>query len=87
MRIIFSPEAFEDMNSWVEEDKKIHTKIVTLIREIQRTPFQGTGKPELLKHEYSGYWSRRLTDRHRLVYKVEKESLYILSCKFHYSNR
>jgi toxin YoeB len=87
MRIAFSPEAFEDMNNWLEEDKKIHTKIVALIKEIQRTPFQGTGKPEPLKHDYAGYWSRRLTDKHRLVYKVENESLYIMSCKFHYKDR
>lgn len=87
MRIIFSPEAFDDMNRWIEEDKKIHTKIITLIREIMRTPFQGTGKPEPLKYEYAGYWSRRLTDKHRLVYKVEKDSLSIMSCKFHYTDR
>jgi toxin YoeB len=84
MNIIFSPEAFEDLNLWAQEDKKIHAKIVSLIRDVMKNPFQGLGKPEPLKYQYSGYWSRRITEEHRLVYKIQQESLYIMSCKFHY---
>ncbi len=87
MYISFEQEAFDDYNNWAQEDKKIYEKIGTLIREIERTPFQGLGKPEPLKHRWAGYWSRRITDEHRLIYKVEKEIIYIASCKYHYKDR
>jgi len=84
MIIAFDTDAFEDFQAWAVQDKKTFTKIVTLIKEISRDPFQGIGKPEPLKHELSGYWSRRITDEHRLVYKVDCDTVYILSCKYHY---
>ena len=84
MIIAFDLQAFEDFKSWAAEDKKIFTRIGELIKNITRDPFRGIGKPEPLKHELSGYWSRRITDEHRLVYKVEKDTVFIASCKFHY---
>jgi toxin YoeB len=60
MHIIFSPEAFEDFNMWAQNDKKVHAKITCFVRDILRSPFQGLGKPEPLKYQYSGYWSRRI---------------------------
>ncbi|NET41662.1 Txe/YoeB family addiction module toxin [Okeania sp. SIO2B3] len=66
------------------EDKKIYIKIVNLIKDIQRDPFSGLGKPEALKYDLSGLWSRRITQEHRLVYSVSDEEIVIISCKFHY---
>ncbi|MEA5533837.1 Txe/YoeB family addiction module toxin [Crocosphaera sp. XPORK-15E] len=83
-KITFDPEAFEQLGTWGIEDKKIFKKILTLIRDAQRNPFSGLGKPEPLKYELKGCWSRRITDEHRLVYKVEEDSLIILSCRYHY---
>ncbi|MCC5599406.1 Txe/YoeB family addiction module toxin [Nostoc favosum] len=82
--ITFALEAFEQFNDWAAQDKKIHRKIITLINDIVRQPFTGLGKPEPLKHELSGYWSRRITDEHRLVYEVTETEIIILSCRFHY---
>ncbi len=84
MIIAFDPQAFEDFKSWAIEDKKAFSKICDLIKDISRDPFNGIGKPEPLKHELAGFWSRRINQEHRLVYKVETESILILSCKFHY---
>ena len=77
-------KAFAAFYEWTVHDKKIAKKIMDLVKDIQRTPFTGLGKPEPLKHDLSGFWSRRITDEHRLVYKVEKEEIIIASCKFHY---
>ncbi|MHC5611151.1 MAG: Txe/YoeB family addiction module toxin [Nostoc sp.] len=84
--ITFALEAFEQFNDWAAQDKKIHRKIITLINDIVRQPFTGLGKPEPLKHELSGYWSRRITDEHRLVYEVTETEIIILSCRFHYDD-
>jgi len=84
MIIAFDKIAFGDYQSWAQNDKKIFRKIGNLIKEISRTPFDGTGKPEPLRHELSGYWSRRITDEHRLVYKFENDTVFIISCKYHY---
>lgn len=84
-RISFEASAFEDFNQWVTLDKKIYQKIITLINDINRSPFSGLGKPEALKYEYSGYWSRRINDEHRLVYKVTDTDIIIVACKYHYS--
>ena len=84
--ITFAPEAFEQFNDWVTQDQKVHRKIITLINDILRQPFAGLGKPEPLKHELSGYWSRRITDEHRLVYEVTDTEIIILSCRFHYDD-
>ena len=84
MQILFKVKAFEDYNEWAKIDKKVHQYIAKLIMAILRDPFNGIGKPEPLKHELSGCWSRRITDKHRLVYMVENDVLHILSCKNHY---
>jgi len=83
-KIVFESSAFADFNEWLKLDKKIHRKIIELIKDIDRTPFKGLGKPEALKHDLSGYWSRRIDREHRLVYKVTNEEIVILSCKYHY---
>ncbi|MBN3938881.1 Txe/YoeB family addiction module toxin [Nostoc sp. NMS9] len=83
-KVAFEPEAFEQLGQWATEDKKIFKKILELITDIQRDPFAGIGKPEPLKYELQGYWSRRITDEHRLVYKVQEDLLIILTCKYHY---
>ena len=84
MRIIFSKNSWEDYTSWLSEDKKVLLKINELIKEIQRTPFEGKGKPEPLKHDLKGLWSRRITREHRLVYQVKGNDILIYACKFHY---
>ncbi|MHA4844260.1 Txe/YoeB family addiction module toxin [Flavitalea antarctica] len=84
MRIMFMDDAWEDYLYWQQTDKSILKKISGLIKEINRSPFQGTGKPEALRENLSGFWSRRMTLEHRLVYKVEKEAIVILQCRYHY---
>ena len=84
MRLIFSEHAWEDYLYWQRTDRKILQRINTLIRESQRAPFAGIGKPEPLKHGMSGYWSRRITDEHRMVYKVEADVLFIAQLRYHY---
>lgn len=83
-RIAFLPAAFDDFSRWATEDKKVQTRIVKLIKDIDRDPFVGIGKPEPLKHDLAGLWSRRITDEHRLVYKITEEEIIIVSCRFHY---
>jgi toxin YoeB len=84
VKLIFSEHAWEDYLYWQRTDRKILQRINALIKEIQRTPFAGIGKPEPLKHGLSGYWSRRITDEHRIVYKVEGDSLFIAQLRYHY---
>jgi toxin YoeB len=83
-KVAFLARGFDEFNQWATQDKKIYSKIVTLIKDIHRDPFAGLGKPEALKHELSGLWSRRITDEHRLVYRVTDEEIVITSCRFHY---
>ncbi|MGK7932625.1 MAG: Txe/YoeB family addiction module toxin [Microcystaceae cyanobacterium] len=83
-KVAFLPQAFDEFNLWTRENKKIHTKIVKLIKDIQRDPFSGLGKPEPLKYDLSGLWSRRIDNEHRLVYCVDNEEIVIVSCRFHY---
>ena len=73
MKLIFAETAWEDYQYWQKTDKKILNRINTLIKDIKREPFDGIGKPEPLKHALSGYWSRRITDEHRIVYKVHQD--------------
>lgn len=80
----FDANAFEDLGWWIQQDRKTALRIVKLIKEIQRTPFTGTGKPEPLKHELQGCWSRRITQEHRLVYEVTEDKVRILACRYHY---
>jgi toxin YoeB len=77
-------EAFNTFYEWTTENKKIAKRIKDLIKDIKRDPYDGIGKPEPLKYDLSGYWSRRITDEHRLVYRVDDDELLILSCKYHY---
>lgn len=84
MKKVFLSPAWEDYLFWQQTDKSILRKINSLIKEIERTPFEGTGKPEPLKHNLAGWWSRRLNLEHRLVYRVENESIIILQCRYHY---
>lgn len=80
----FDNEAFDDFMNWLIEDKKVYLKIIKLLKEVRRTPFEGEGKPEPLKHNLSGFWSRRITQEHRLVYEVTDEIIKIVSVKNHY---
>ena len=80
----FDNEAFDDFMDWLIEDKKVYLKIIKLLKEVRRTPFEGDGKPEPLKHNLSGFWSRRITKEHRLVYEVTDEIIRIVSVKDHY---
>jgi len=82
--LMWADQAWEDYLYWQETDNKTLTRINTLIKETLRDPFKGTGKPEPLKHNWSGYWSRRIDREHRLVYKVTKEAIYIAQCRYHY---
>ena len=84
MRLIFSDNAWEDYLYFQTQDKKTLKRINLLIKEIQHTPFEGVGKPEQLKHALSGYWSRRINQEHRIVYKVHENDLLIAQLRHHY---
>ncbi len=89
MHIQFTPHAWEEFNYWIETDRKMVKKIRTLIRDIQRTPFDGIGQPEPLKHDLAGFWSRRISGEHRLVYTVSGQTkadqiCTIVQCRFHF---
>jgi len=84
MRIVFSKNAWEDYTSWLQIDKRMLKKINDLIKDIQRNPHSGIGKPEPLKYDLAGYWSRRIDQEHRLVYQVIDNDIRIISCKYHY---
>jgi toxin YoeB len=80
----FDSAAFEDLSWWIQQNRKIALRIVGLIKETQRDPFTGIGKPEPLKHELKGCWSRRIDQEHRLVYQVTETKIRILACRYHY---
>jgi len=84
MKILFPSNAWDDYLYWLETDKKTTRKINALIKDISRTPCEGIGKPEPLRHALAGYWSRRINEEHRLVYKVEDDTLKILQSRYHY---
>lgn len=84
MKIIFSNIAWDDYTSWLKDDRRIIVKINDLIKDIKFNPAEGKGKPEPLKYDLSGLWSRRIDREHRLVYKVEDEEIYIFACRYHY---
>lgn len=84
MKIIFSKNSWEDYISWQREDKKMLKKINDLIKDIQRAPYEGLGKPEPLKYDLAGFWSRRIDREHRLVYQVIGDEILIYSCRYHY---
>lgn len=82
--ISFEQEAWNDYLYWQQNDKRKLKRINQLIRDIQRDPFGGIGKPEPLKHELAGFWSRRIDDEHRLVYTIQNDTLIIAQCRYHY---
>ena len=84
MIISFVERSWDEYNSWQKEDLKLFKKIQRLIKETLRDPFDGIGKPEPLKNNLKGYWSKRISDEHRLVYKIQENQLIIISCKYHY---
>ncbi|MCP1292935.1 Txe/YoeB family addiction module toxin [Chromobacterium sp. S0633] len=84
MQIKFDDNAWEDYLYWQQSSKPTLKRINTLIKAIQRNPFEGIGKPEPLKHQFAGFWSRRIDDEHRLVYSVQSNVLTILQCHYHY---
>jgi len=84
VKLIFAENAWEDYLYWQKTDKKMLHRINTLIKDIKREPFEGIGKPEPLKHALSGYWSRRINDEHRIVYKIYQESILIAQVRYHY---
>jgi toxin YoeB len=83
-KIIFEGQAFQDFTEWAAEDRKLYQRIADLIMDILRQLLKGIGKPEPLKHELKGYWSRRINHEHRPVYKISDDSITIASCKYHY---
>ncbi|MEC3952945.1 Txe/YoeB family addiction module toxin [Nocardia sp. CDC153] len=84
MKVTFVKVAFEDFEHWVSTDRKMALRIIRLIGDIQRDPFDGLGKPEPLKGDKSGYWSRRINDEHRLVYSVSGDTITIVQARYHY---
>lgn len=84
MRLIFAERAWEDYLYWQETDRRVLVRINHLIREIQREPYAGIGKPEPLRHAFRGYWSRRIDDEHRLVYKIEGDAVLLAQMRYHY---
>jgi toxin YoeB len=86
-RVAFTPEAWNGYLFWQQQDRKLLLRINELIRECQRDPFAGIGKPEPLKRGLSGCWSRRIDPTHRLVYRVDAEKIEIVSCRYHYGDR
>lgn len=85
MRIVFLSQGWEDYEYWRTTDPRLTKKVSGLIRECTRTPFAGTGKPELLGRDFAGWWSRRIDGEHRLVYRIVDDDLIIAQCRYHYS--
>ncbi|TLM78046.1 MAG: Txe/YoeB family addiction module toxin [Actinobacteria bacterium] len=84
MRLIFSEHAWEDYLYWQKADRKTLVRINTLIRDIERTPFAGIGKPEPLRHALAGFWSRRIDETHRIVYRIDGDDLLVVQLRYHY---
>ncbi len=84
MKYIFVDESWEDYLYWQKTDKKILLKINELLKDISRNPFSGIGKPEPLKYKYKSYWSRRIDNEHRLIYRIKDDEIWIAKCRFHY---
>ncbi len=84
MKLVFAENAWDDYLYWQKTDKTILKRINSLIKDIARDPFEGIGKPEPLKHALSGYWSRRINEEHRIVYKIQEASLFIAQLRYHY---
>lgn len=87
MNKVFTDNAWKDYSYWVKEDRKTLRRINKLIDDISRNGNEGIGKPEMLLGDLSGYWSRRINEKDRLIYKIDSENIYILSCRYHYGDR
>jgi len=85
LRLVFADQGWEDLCYWISTDRKLAKCLIRLIEECRRTPFEGIGKPGALRENYSGYWSRRISDEHRLVYKVSGDSLWVAQARYHYT--
>ncbi len=83
-QIKFEMRALAELEDWIRTQPKVAAKIVELLQEICKTPFEGKGKPEPLKNKYKGFWSRRITDEHRLIYDVTEQAIRVVACKGHY---
>lgn len=84
MKLVFSEKAWEDYLHWQNTDRKMLKRVNALIKAVQRAPFDGIGKPEPLRHALAGYWSRRIDGEHRMVYKIDRESMLIAQLRYHY---
>ncbi len=83
--VVFEPSAAQDLSYWETANTKVYAKITRLTEEIAKSPFSGIGKPEPLKHNWAGYWSRRINQEHRLVYKVTRDLIFVSTCCYHYT--
>jgi toxin YoeB len=84
MNVTFTPTALDDLRYWLKTDKRQAERVLALLEEIRRTPFEGTGKPETLRFQLAGCWSRRIDREHRLVYQVEETEIVVIACRYHY---
>jgi toxin YoeB len=84
MRLVFTPNGWADYKHWLSADRSVFKRINKLIDDCLRDPFEGIGKPEPLRHQYAGCWSRRISDEHRLVYRVDGDNLIVLQARYHY---
>ena len=84
MQLVFDPTALEHLRFWTETDRRKALKILDLIEATLKSPFEGIGKPEPLRFDFAGAWSRRIDQEHRLVYRVENDELRVMSCRYHY---
>jgi toxin YoeB len=84
MNVTFTPTALDDLRYWLKTDKRQADRVLALLEEIRRTPFEGTGKPEPLRFQLAGCWSRRIDREHRLVYQVEQAEIVVIACRYHY---
>jgi toxin YoeB len=84
MNVTFTPTALYDLRYWLKTDKRQAERVLALLEEIRRTPFEGTGKPEPLRFQLAGCWSRRIDREHRLVYQVEETEIVVIACRYHY---
>ena len=86
MIVSFHKKGWEHFQYWLQTDKRMARKILQLIADVQRHPYEGLGKPEPLRHDYAGFWSRRIDEEHRLVYEVKQNEIIIAQCRFHYKD-
>lgn len=84
MNVTFTPTALDDLRYWIKTDKRQAERILALLEEVRRTPFEGTGKPEPLRFQLAGCWSRRIDREHRLVYQMEEKEIVVIACRYHY---